>query len=98
MDTKLLQQTTSVIPPDVADGLEVFLYTNLSAIISPNPSVLLTPDFQVGLLIALNDVGIRHNIALSDDLKDVLDAFIVANARLISVNTTQQAQTPLTPI
>lgn len=97
MDKELLPQATSGIPPDVADGLEVFLYTNLSTIISPTPSVLLTPDFQAGLLITLNDVGIRHNIGLSNDLKDVLDVFIVANARIISISTTPQEQTLLTP-
>jgi hypothetical protein len=84
MDKELLQQTTKYIPPDISDGLEVFLYTNLSSIISPTPSVLLTPSFQAGLLIALNDVGIRHNLGLAKDLKDVLDVFIVANASKIS--------------
>jgi len=88
MDKELLQQTTSDIRPDIADGLEVFLYTNLSTIISPTPSVLLTSEFQAGLLIALNDVGIRHNIGLADDLKDVFDAFIVENAKIIFINTT----------
>jgi len=88
MDKEVLQQTTSGIPPDVVDGLEVFLYKNLSTIISPTPSVLLTPAFQAALQIALNDVGIRHHIGLANDLKDVLDAFIVENARIISISTT----------
>lgn len=88
MDKKLLRKATPDIRPDVADALEVFLYTNLSAIISPTPSVLLTPAFQAGLQVALNDVGIRHSIGLSKDLKDVLDVFILANAEIISVDTT----------
>lgn len=88
MDKELLQQTTSNIPPDILDGLEVFLYTNLSTIISPTPSVLLTPSFQAALQIALNDVGIRHHVGLANDLKDVLDAFIIENARIISISTT----------
>ena len=75
------------ILPDVSDMLEVFLYTNLSVIISPNPSVLLTPAFQAGLLIALNDVGIRHNIGLPKDLKDVLDVFIITNISFIDADT-----------
>jgi len=88
MDKDLLQKTTSNIPPDIIDGLEVFLYTNLSTIISPTPSVLLTPSFQAALQVALNDVGIRHHAGLANDLKDVLDAFIVENARIISISTT----------
>ena len=88
MDKKLLRKATPDIRPDVADALEVVLYTNLSAIISPTPSVLLTPIFQAGLQVALNDVGIRHNIGVSKDLKDVLDVFILANAEIISVDTT----------
>lgn len=68
------------IRPDIGDEVEVFLYTNLSAIVSPNPNVLLTPDFQASLVSALNSVGVRHNIDLPNDLKDILDVFIVANA------------------
>lgn len=94
MDKDSLQQTTLNIPADVADAVEVFLYTNLSTIISPTPSVLLTPNFQAGLLIALNSVGIRHNLGLANDLKDVLDAFIVANAGIISISTTTATVTP----
>lgn len=88
MDNELLQQVTLDIPPDVGDALEVFLYNNLSTIISPNPSVILTPDFQAGLQIALNDVGIRHNIGLSKDLKDILDVFIITDINVIAVDTT----------
>ncbi|CUH96788.1 hypothetical protein P22_2899 [Propionispora sp. 2/2-37] len=76
------------IRPDISDELEVFLYTNLSAIISPNPSVLLTPAFQAALQVALNDVGIRHNIGLPKDLKDILDVFIVVNSSVIVLDTT----------
>jgi hypothetical protein len=65
------------------------LYTNLSTIISPNPSVLLTPAFQAALQVALNDVGIGHNVGLAKDLKDVLDIFITTNAATISVSTAQ---------
>ena len=88
MDRELLRQVTSHIRPDVADALEVFLYTNLSAIISPAASVLLTPAFQAGLQVALNDVGLRHNIGLSKDLKDILDVFIITDINVIVVDTT----------
>ncbi len=88
MNKKLFRQVTSDLRPDIEDAVEVFLYTNLAAIISPNPSILLTPAFQAGLQVALNDVGIDHNIGLPKDLKDVLDVFITTNAGTIVVSTT----------
>jgi predicted RNA-binding protein (virulence factor B family) len=88
MDRKLLQRVTSEIPLDVSDELEVFLYTNIDKIASSNQSVLLTPAFQAALLIALNDVGSRHNVGLSKDLKDVLDVFIIANVNVVVADTT----------
>lgn len=88
MDKKVFRQATSDLRPDIEDAVEVFLYTNLAAIISPNPSILLTPAFQAGLQVALNDVGIDHNMSLPKDLKDVLDAFVTTNAGTIVVSTT----------
>jgi len=88
MDRQLPQQITSDIRPDVADELEVFLYTNLSRIISPTSSVLLTPEFQAGLQAALNDVGPLHSLGLPKDLKDILDVFILTNINIIVVDTT----------
>lgn len=88
MDKKLFRQVTSNLRPDIEDAVEVFLYTNLATIISPNPSILLTPAFQAGLQVALNDVGIDHNIGLAKDLKDVLDVFITKNAGTIAISTT----------
>lgn len=88
MVKNLLREDTLEIRPDISDTLEVFLYTNLSAMISPNPSILLTPAFHAALLVALNDVGIRHNIGLPKDLKDILDVFIITNLNTISLDTT----------
>ncbi|HWR44969.1 hypothetical protein [Sporomusa sp.] len=84
MNKVLLHREAAVIRPDISDELEVFLYTNLSAIVSPNPEVLLTPSFQAALNSALNSVGSRHNIALPSDLKDILDVFIISNAGKIA--------------
>ncbi len=84
MVNKTFPYRQSGIRPDVADELEVFLYSNLSAITSPNPDVLLTPAFQASLNSALNNIGIRHNIGLASDLKDILDVFIVANVNKIT--------------
>jgi len=83
MNMILLRREAVEIIPDVSDEVEVFLYTNLSTIISPNPSVLLTPSFQASLTSALNSVGERHNIALAKDLKDILDVFIIANVNIV---------------
>ena len=89
MDSEFPQQQTKYrLPSDVSDELAVFLSTNLSTIISPHPSVLLTPAFQAALQSALNSVGSRHHLALSKDLKDILDVFIIANINVISVDTT----------
>lgn len=71
------------VRPDIGDELEVFLYTNLSTIISPHPEVLLTPSFRAALTSALNNVGVRHNVAVPSDFKNILDVFIVANASRI---------------
>ncbi len=87
MDNELLRQVI-VANTDVEDAVEVFLYRNLSTIISPNPSVLLTPAFQAGLQIALNDIGVGHNVTLSKDLKEVLDVFIISDINIIAVDTT----------
>lgn len=75
-----LSRSETILPPDIRDELEVFLYTNLSAIVSPNPDVLLTPRFQAALASALNGVGVRHNTAVPSDLKDIFDVFIIMNA------------------
>lgn len=88
MKKKLPPLTTLDVGPDVADELAVFLYTNLSKIISPTKSALLTPEFQAGLLVALNDVGPRHSIGLPKDLKDILDVLILTNINTVVIDTT----------
>ena len=80
MSNVSLSRSETILPPDIRDELEVFLYTNLGAIISPNPDVLLTPRFQAALASALNGVGVRHNTAVPSDFKDILDVFIIMNA------------------
>lgn len=80
MSNDLLIRQDQVLPPDFSDGVQVFIFTNLSAITSPNPEVLLTPTFKAALTGALNSVGVRHNIDMPGDLKDILDVFIVVNA------------------
>lgn len=88
MDKILLQQVPSGIPPDLGDAVEVFLYTNLNTIISPDPSVLLTPDFQAGLQATLNAVGGTHHSTLPRDMKEILDVFVIVDINIIAVDTT----------
>lgn len=96
MNKDLPLQITPNIGPDISDTLEVFLYTNLNTMISPNPFVLLTPSFHAALLATLNDVGIRHNIDLQKDLKDILDVFVIVNSSIIATDTVNFAV--LTPV
>lgn len=67
------------IRPDIHDQLEVFLYTNLSAIVSNDP-VILTPEFKASLTVALNSVGERHHLSFPRDLMELLDVFVIENA------------------
>lgn len=80
---KVLAFRQQPVRPDIGDQLEVFLATNLDTIVSPHPEVLLTPQFKASLDSALNSVGIRHNIGLQSDLKDIIDVFIIVNASVI---------------
>lgn len=67
------------IRPDIRDQLEVFLYTNLSAIVSNDP-VILTPEFRASLTVALNSVGETHHLSFPRDLMELLDVFVIENA------------------
>ncbi|TCL36913.1 hypothetical protein EV210_107178 [Anaerospora hongkongensis] len=67
------------IRPDIRDQLEVFLYTNLSAIVSNDP-VILTPEFKASLTVALNSVGEKHHLSFPRDLMELLDVFVIENA------------------
>ncbi|TWH46067.1 hypothetical protein Salpa_2013 [Sporomusa sp. KB1] len=79
-----LSRAESMISPDIGDELEIFLYTNLSALVSSNPDVVLTPSFQAALTSALNSIDGRHNITtLPSDLTNILEVFIIMNASRI---------------
>ena len=79
MDKALFSRADTVLPPDIGDELEVFVYKNLSTIISPHPEVLLTPSFRAALVSALNNVGPRPT-NVQKDLVDIISVFIIANA------------------
>jgi hypothetical protein len=59
------------------------VFSNLNAIISPGAVIMLTPDTQAALVTGLNSIQVRDSTDLSNDLKDVLDVFIIANASAI---------------
>lgn len=84
MNKLSLSRADSMISPDIGDELEIFLYTNLSALVSSNPDVVLTPSFQAALASALNSISGRHNITtLPNDLTNILEVFIIMNASRI---------------
>lgn len=70
------------IRPDIRDQLEVFLYTNLSAIVSNDP-IIFTPKFRASLTVALNSVGERHHLTFPRDLMEILDVYVIDNAARI---------------
>lgn len=79
MNKKASARAAGFFPSDIGDELEVFVYENLSTIISPHPEVLLTRDFRASLVSALNGVGSRPTTA-QKDLLDVVNVFIITNA------------------
>jgi hypothetical protein len=82
MNKVLLHREPLGIRPDIRDQLEVFVYTNLSAIVA-NDTAIITPEFQASLTVALNTVGERHHGGFPRDLRDILDVFVIANANRI---------------
>jgi hypothetical protein len=77
-----------VVPSDINNILRVFTFSNLSAITTPDAVVVLTPDVQAALVVGLNSIRVRDATDLENDLKDVLDVFIISNAGTITSSTT----------
>jgi hypothetical protein len=84
----LLLRQIRVVPSDINNILRVFTFSNLSAITSPDAVVVLTPDVQAALVVGLNSIRVRDGTDLDNDLKDVLDVFIISNAGTITSSTT----------
>lgn len=69
---------------DGRDRIEVFLYDNLSIIVSPHPEVLLTPSVRAALIVDINYLaGTFH---FPPDLQQILNAFILTNIEQVSVS------------
>jgi hypothetical protein len=64
------------------------VFSSLSAITSPNAVVVVTPAIQAAMIVGLNSIQTRDSTNLSNDLKDTLDVFIIANASTIINSTT----------
>lgn len=80
---------TSLIPlligsQDGRDRVEVFLYNNLSTIISPHPEVLLTPSVRASLIDMIN--GLPGGYGFPPDLQEVLNVFVLENINQVSVS------------
>jgi len=74
-----------VISADLLDAVEVFVYTNLSIIISPNPTVPLTNSLKSILLAYVN----RYPGAfLPPDLQQVADAWVLTHINSFTEPTT----------
>lgn len=75
------------VPSDINNILRVFTFSNLSALTTPGAVVVLTPDVQAALVVGLNSIRVRDSTDLENDLKDVLDTFIISNAGTITSST-----------
>lgn len=86
MNKPLLRQI-EVVPSDINNVLRVFLFSNLSEIITPDDVVEITPPVQASLVIGLNNIQTRNTANLENDLNDILGTFIIANASQIITST-----------
>jgi hypothetical protein len=80
---------TSIQPPVPTKGyrdvVEVFLYTNLATMISPNPLVLLTPSVRAALVQDIN--LLTGGYRFPNDLQAILNAWVLTNINQVSVST-----------
>jgi len=67
------------------DRVEVFLYNHLSAMVSPHPEVLLTPNVRAALIEDVN--WLFGGYDFPPDLQQILDAFVLTHLDQISVSS-----------
>ncbi|VBB09744.1 Hypothetical protein LUCI_5042 [Lucifera butyrica] len=67
------------------DRVEVFLYNNLAAMVSPHPEVLLTPSVRAALIADIN--WLPGGYGFPPDLQQILNAFILTNINQVSVSS-----------
>jgi len=83
----MLRQT-EVVPSDINNILRVFVFSNLSELTSPDSVILVTPAIQAAMVVGLDSIQTRDSTDLTNDLKDILDIFIISNASAITNSTT----------
>ena len=78
---------------DLLDLIQVFVYTNLSTIVSPNPLLVLPPGTKSVLEAYINFLPGGF---FPKDIQEILNAFILTNLNSISIKTTPLVgQTPV---
>lgn len=65
--------------------MEVFLYNHLSAMASPHPEILLTPNVRAALIEDVN--WLFGGYDFPPDLQQILDAFVLTHLNQISVSS-----------
>lgn len=75
----------SIVSADLLDAIQVFVYTNLSVIISPNP-VLVLPNSTKSIILAY--VNRYPGSFLPKDLQEVADAWVLTHINSFSETTT----------
>lgn len=83
--TATRQISPTPVPSDMKDILDVFVYSNLSAITAPNPIVSLPPNVRAALVVALNYTN--ANLGFNSDIEDVVKVFILNNTADIDLTT-----------
>lgn len=74
-----------MIKSDLIDRIKVFVYTNLSTIIAPNPLLILPPGTKSVLEAYINYLPGGF---LTKDIQEILNVFILTNINSISIHTT----------
>lgn len=69
---------------DGRDRAEVFLYNNLSRIISPHPEVIFTPSVRASLINMIN--GLPGGYGFPPDLQEILNVFVLEKLSQVSVS------------
>lgn len=84
----------STIPADLLDAIQVFVYTNLSVIISPSP-ILVLPNSTKSIILAY--VNRYPGFFLPKDLQQVTDAWVLTHINSFIETTSSVGQPGLPP-
>lgn len=76
------EQRPDTLKTDLRDIIQVFVYNNLSVIISPDPLLRLPPTVRAALEAYIN--YLPGGFGFSSDIQDILNAFVLTNINSIS--------------